>query len=135
VWLERHLTERERAAERAADVQATLCAFTARTIALAVNSITASSLTNDVARGADNGIREAFVCGGGAHNLYLMELLAREVPHISWNTTDALGVPADWVEAVAFAWLAWRLIDRRPGNIASVTGASGERVLGAIYPA
>jgi len=50
-------------------------------------------------------------------------------------TTDALGVPADWVEAMAFAWLARQAIRQEPGNLAEVTGARGPRVLGAVYPA
>jgi anhydro-N-acetylmuramic acid kinase len=48
--------------------------------------------------------------------------------------TDALGIGVDWVEAVAFAWLAQRCVDQRPGNLPAVTGAAGPRVLGAIYP-
>jgi anhydro-N-acetylmuramic acid kinase len=49
-------------------------------------------------------------------------------------TTEALGVPPHQVEALAFAWLAMRCVAREPGNVAAVTGAAGERVLGAIYP-
>ena len=49
--------------------------------------------------------------------------------------TDRLGVAADWVEAFAFAWLGRRALLRETGNLASVTGAKGERILGAIYPA
>jgi anhydro-N-acetylmuramic acid kinase len=50
------------------------------------------------------------------------------------DTTAALGVPPQQVEALAFAWLAYRFTARLPGNLASVTGAAGERVLGALYP-
>jgi anhydro-N-acetylmuramic acid kinase len=39
------------------------------------------------------------------------------------------------VEAAAFAWLARATVRREPGNLASVTGARGARVLGALYPA
>jgi anhydro-N-acetylmuramic acid kinase len=49
--------------------------------------------------------------------------------------TDDLGVPANQVEALAFAWLARRLLRGEPGNLPAVTGARGERLLGAIYPA
>jgi anhydro-N-acetylmuramic acid kinase len=49
--------------------------------------------------------------------------------------TDELGIAADWVEATAFAWLAKQTMEGRPGNLPAVTGASGPRVLGAIYPA
>jgi anhydro-N-acetylmuramic acid kinase len=46
-----------------------------------------------------------------------------------------LGIDPDWVEAIAFAWLAKQSLDGKPGNLPAVTGARGERVLGAIYPA
>ncbi|WP_177409871.1 anhydro-N-acetylmuramic acid kinase, partial [Pseudomonas sp. PE-S1G-1] len=49
-------------------------------------------------------------------------------------TTEALGVPPQQVEARAFAWLAQRCVAREPGNLPSVTGAKGPRILGAIYP-
>jgi anhydro-N-acetylmuramic acid kinase len=39
------------------------------------------------------------------------------------------------VEALAFAWLARQTLHRAPGNLPLVTGARGERILGAIYPA
>ena len=51
------------------------------------------------------------------------------------TTTDALGIDGDAVEAAAFAWLAHRFVERRPGNAPAVTGAAGPRVLGALYPA
>ena len=44
-------------------------------------------------------------------------------------------LPADQVEACAFAWLARAFTLREPGNLAAVTGAAGPRVLGALYPA
>jgi anhydro-N-acetylmuramic acid kinase len=49
-------------------------------------------------------------------------------------STDSLGQGADWVEAIAFAWLAWRTLNNEPGNLTEVTGARGPRILGAIYP-
>lgn len=50
------------------------------------------------------------------------------------STTDAFGVSGDDMEALAFAWLAFRTLSGQPGNLPSVTGASQETVLGAIYP-
>jgi anhydro-N-acetylmuramic acid kinase len=44
------------------------------------------------------------------------------------------GLPPQQVEAAAFAWLARCTVRREAGNLASVTGARGPRVLGAIYP-
>ena len=107
----------------AVNVQATLCVLTAR------------SITDGIVRCAGNSAREAFVCGGGAHNGHLLGLLRQFAPAIDWQETGVLGVPADWVEAIAFAWLALRLIERQPGSIATVTGARGARMLGAIYSA
>ena len=49
-------------------------------------------------------------------------------------STAVLGVAPNRVEALAFAWLAWRFTRREPGNLAAVTGAKGERILGALYP-
>ncbi len=108
--------------EAPADVQTTLLALTATSIQQAVLRWCS---------GAD----ELYVCGGGAHNAVLMNNLAELLPQTRVQNTDALGLPADWVEAVAFAWLAWRTLQGLPGNLPEVTGASGARVLGAIYPA
>lgn len=80
------------------------------------------------------GAEEVYICGGGAHNLALTDRL-QALCGLSIQRTDVLGVGADWVEAVAFAWLAQRCIDHLPGNLPAVTGAAGPRVLGAIYPA
>lgn len=116
-WLERAL----RGNEGAADVQATLLQLTARTVAAAV----------DAAAPDVSGI---FLCGGGARNGALRRALAALLPACEVGTTDSLGVPAEQVEATAFAWLAHRCLHGQPANVPSVTGARGERVLGAIYP-
>jgi len=117
-WLSRQLE----GTERPRDVQATLAAFTAATVADAVRDHCG---TPD----------ELVVCGGGARNRTLMKLLAERVPARRTIGTDSLGLPVDWVEAAAFAWLAWRTLRGEPGNLPAVTGARGPRVLGAIYPA
>jgi anhydro-N-acetylmuramic acid kinase len=51
------------------------------------------------------------------------------------QSTKALGMDPDWMEALAFAWLAKQCLEGRPGNLPAVTGAAGPRILGAIYPA
>jgi anhydro-N-acetylmuramic acid kinase len=51
------------------------------------------------------------------------------------DTTDALGIGVDWVEAAAFAWLASRTVAGLSGNVPEVTGAGREVILGGIYPA
>ena len=80
-------------------------------------------------------IDEVYVCGGGAHNTLLMNSLQEMLGGKLLATTDALGVGVDWVEAVAFAWLAKQTLENKPSNLPEATGAAGARVLGAIYPA
>lgn len=104
------------------DVQATLAELSARSIADAAEQYCPQA-------------REIYVCGGGAHNLWLLECLRRNLPQCHIATTAALGIDPDWVEAIAFAWLAQQTLAGKPGNLAAVTGAAGARVLGAIYPA
>ncbi|OWT75566.1 MULTISPECIES: anhydro-N-acetylmuramic acid kinase [unclassified Achromobacter] len=103
------------------DIQATLQRFTARTAADAI-----------VAHAPDT--REVLICGGGVRNSGLMrdlsDCLQRPV-----RPTDEVGVPAQAVEAFAFAWLAQAFLDRVPAGLPEVTGASGPRILGALYPA
>jgi len=64
-----------------------------------------------------------------------MRRLAQMLDDTVIANTDALGVGVDWVEAVAFAWLAQQTLESMPGNLPEVTGAKGLRILGAIYPA
>ncbi len=42
---------------------------------------------------------------------------------------------ADWLEAIAFAWLALRTLDGAPGNVPAVTGARAAVPLGGLYQA
>jgi anhydro-N-acetylmuramic acid kinase len=105
----------------AADVQATLVALTARTIAGAIATHCRAS-------------EEVLVCGGGANNRALMETLASLLSPRTTATTAEHGVAVEHVEALAFAWLAREALGGRPGNLPAVTGARGSRVLGAIYP-
>jgi anhydro-N-acetylmuramic acid kinase len=79
------------------------------------------------------GTTELFVCGGGAANSYLMKELQRRLPAARVATTAALGVDPDWVEAMAFAWLARQALLGRTASLPEVSGAAGPRVLGAIY--
>jgi len=121
-WLDNLLHSYENsAALRPQDVQATLQRFTARTVADALEA--AAPATHDV-----------LVCGGGARNAALMRELAMCLQRPVQPTDDA-GVPAQWVEALAFAWLAQAFLARIPAGVPEVTGAHGPRVLGALYPA
>lgn len=108
--------------ESTADVQATLLALTARTVA-------------DALQASQPGTRRVIVCGGGVHNPLLMAALAEAMPATTIASSAAHGLDPDAVEAMAFAWLAREHLAGRPGNLPAVTGAAGPRVLGALYPA
>jgi anhydro-N-acetylmuramic acid kinase len=84
---------------------------------------------------SEYGARECYVCGGGAFNHQLMKRLVSLMPGAKVATTAALGMPPDAVEAVAFAWLARQRMLEQPANLPAVTGATGLRILGAVYPA
>ena len=116
------LAPRLRGDESAVDVQATLRALTARTIADAVQATQPET-------------RRLLVCGGGVHNPALMQALRGALPDVAIASTSAHGLDPDHIEAMGFAWLARQTMLALPGNIASVTGARGPRVLGAIHPA
>jgi len=103
------------------DVQATLCAFTAESIAL------------DIERYQHAG--SVIVCGGGAYNQHLMQVLSQRLPNHHIESSKAHGIEPDWVEAIAFAWLARRTMHHQAGNLPAVTGANRSVILGAIYPA
>ena len=117
-WLEDKLTG---AALSAADVQATLSRFTAVTIARALGTQMPGS-------------QRLLVCGGGVHNGQLMANLRAGLAGMAVESTAAQGLDPDFVEAMAFAWLARETLAGRPGNVVEVTGARGPRVLGCIYP-
>jgi anhydro-N-acetylmuramic acid kinase len=117
-WLQQQLTG---ASTAPADVQATLLALTARTVA-------------DAIRGHAPEAREVLVCGGGVHNPVLMAALGAELPGLPVRSTATRGIDPDFVEAMLFAWLAHERLHGRPAaDVARVTGARGARVLGAIY--
>lgn len=104
------------------DVQATLLELTARTLVQAAQ---------DAAPESDR----LLVCGGGAYNPVLMQRMQALAEPMRVESTAAHGVEPAWVEALAFAWLARQTTEGLPGNLPRVTGARGERILGAIYPA
>jgi anhydro-N-acetylmuramic acid kinase len=121
-WLDAALAVADaRARLRDEDIQATLAELTAGVCA-------------EACRSHAKGAHELIVCGGGVFNGDLMSRLGRlaALPVVS---SAERGLAADQVEATAFAWLAHAFKRRLPGNIEAVTGASGQRVLGALYPA
>lgn len=123
-WLDNRLARYTSAMPQ--DVQATLAAFTAETLA------------DTVADYAPNAT-SMYICGGGAYNTYLLHrlqhaLVQRRHP-ARVHSTGELGIAPNHVEALAFAWLAYCHIERQTANLPSVTGAKGHRILGALYPA
>ena len=118
-WLQARM---DGAAVSNADVQATLLELTARTVA-------------DALQMTQPDTRRVLVCGGGVRNPVLMARLAAHLPQAVVESTATLGLDPDYVEAMGFAWLAREALAGRPGNLPAVTGASGRRVLGTVYPA
>lgn len=109
-------------AYKAEDILATLSQFTAETIAAAVTH-----------HGHSHG--EILLCGGGIHNQNLLQRIQQALPDHQLKSTADYGIHPDWLEAIAFAWLAKQTLNHLPGNAPGVTGAKGERILGGIYPA
>jgi anhydro-N-acetylmuramic acid kinase len=102
------------------DVQRTLVELTARTIMQGIHDLMSSG--------------EVIICGGGVRNRFLMTRLAKlATPHFTVASTEEHGMDPDWVEAIAFAWLARQTLKHAPGNIPSVTGAKQAAILGGIY--
>ena len=119
-WLERKLKSYSSLEPEV--VQATLCQLTAHCIVAAIL---------DFAPETD----AIYISGGGAHNTTLLRAIQAGLQNRKVRKVDELGIGADWVEAVAFAWLAQQTINRQTGSLPEVTGAKGPRILGAIYPA
>jgi anhydro-N-acetylmuramic acid kinase len=118
-WLEQRLDGLACSPEQ---VQATLLELTARSCA-------------DALRAALPATQRLLVCGGGVHNRILMARLTELLAPAVVESSAALGIDPDFMEAMAFAWLARETLAGRPGNLPAVTGARGPRVLGSIHPA
>lgn len=118
-WLQQRLNNFPSLSD--ADIQATL------------SELTAASITAQI--GISNpACSEVLVCGGGWHNTDLIKRIRQRLPGITVESTEKYGISADWMEAMAFAWLAWSTVNGIPGNLPEVTGARGKRICGAIYP-
>ena len=109
--------------ESSVDIQATLTELTAKSIADCVNKHFKD----------DSSSVELYICGGGIHNLFLRERLQHYLPNLLIDSTSVLGIDSDWMEAIAFAWLAKQTLETKTANLPEVTGAKGERILGAIH--
>ena len=115
-WLESHIKE----PYAAVDVQTTLLYLTAHSIA------------NTLSRHTQ--FKTVYLCGGGARNLFLHSVLADLLPGIQVGRTDDIGINADYLEAMMFAWLASQTLQKIPLDLSSITGSKGPELLGAIYP-
>jgi len=120
-WLEKQLSEYGKDIP-AENVQSTLC------------ELTAVSITVDIRQYAPD-TEEVIICGGGSRNTQLMSRLRDHLNPIEVKLSDELGFPAEWIEAMAFAWLARETLAHRPGNLPGVTGARHPVILGGIYQA
>ena len=119
-WLESKLIRH--ASLKSSVVQATLCRFTAHCIVEAIRQSAPET-------------QAVYISGGGAHNKTLVQAISSGLNQQTVTSIDELGIGADWVEAVAFAWLAQQTLNRQTSSLPEVTGAKGARILGAIYPA
>ena len=124
-WLEQCAEGKNLSLAAAQDIQATLSQLTATSIARALQNW-------------GGNLSALIICGGGRHNTDLMSrlrhaaLILSDAPH-TIEPSEHWGVDGDAIEAAAFAWFAHRRLHHLPGNVAGVTGARGERVLGAIF--
>lgn len=116
-WLSGHLKENY----THADIQATLLMLTARTIA--------DGLQNE-----RTAVEQLLICGGGAHNSVLVNALANLLPEIKVQSTEAININPDFIEALMFAWFAEKTLSKTVLDLNQVTGAKNPTILGAIYP-
>jgi anhydro-N-acetylmuramic acid kinase len=117
-WLQKNLDVYRDEGIDSADIQSTLCDLTATSIIRAINQHASDT-------------EEIYICGGGAHNSELMRRL-QAITQCPIATTEELGIHPDWVEAMAFAWLAYRHNHQQTGNLPSVTGADKAVILGNL---
>jgi anhydro-N-acetylmuramic acid kinase len=94
--------------------------------------LTAVSLT-DCIKQLTVPVAEILICGGGCHNLLLRQRIAELLPLCNIGDTNAEGIDPDWMEAIAFAWLAKQRIEKKFGNLPTVTGALSNCILGGVY--
>ncbi len=120
LWLEKklHTLGQELAI---ADVQATLL------------RLTIDSIVSEIHKSAQP--TEVYVCGGGAHNNAFMDGLQARLRDCNVVSTAKLGIDPDWVEAIAFAWMAKQTSEGRAIDTTPFTGATKATVLGGIYKA
>jgi anhydro-N-acetylmuramic acid kinase len=115
-WLEQQLIGFEEVSAK--DIQATLTALTVQTIG------------NEAKRFR---LKKLYVCGGGVKNSFLMQSLQDYLAPVDVIPTDEMGVSSQALEAMAFAWLAYKRVQGERVELSSVTGATHDTILGGIY--
>ena len=115
-WLENRLESFP--SIQAVDVQATLLEFTIAPIIEALK---------------EQQIKQLIVCGGGAQNAYLMEKLSQKLANIQVIKSDDVGIDSTYLEAIAFAWLAYKRVNKQAIDLRTITGAKHPSILGAIH--
>jgi anhydro-N-acetylmuramic acid kinase len=78
-------------------------------------------------------MEKVLVCGGGAHNTLLIQRPKALLAPRQADSTKNHGLHPDYVESIAFAWLAKQMLEDLPGNLAAVTGAKRSVVQGGVY--
>lgn len=119
-WLDDRLHRCGLASLAPADVQATLLELTAQTV------------VDGLQFGAERPA-QLVVCGGGVRNGALLQRIQELAPDVKVIDCGELGIAADWVEAMTFAWLARQRMKRRPVDCTRLTGAASPALLGGIY--
>jgi anhydro-N-acetylmuramic acid kinase len=116
-WLESYLKPEY----KAVDVQKTLVAFTAQTIA-------------DTVINAQKTVKDLYLCGGGTHNVLLHQMISNLLPGVAVKSIAEIGVNPDYLEAMLFAWLAAQTINQKALDLSAITGSKKPAILGAVYP-
>ncbi len=105
----------------AKDVQATLLMYTVIPIIFAIKSYSTT-------------VKSVLICGGGVHNIHLMQRLRSLMPDVNIIGTDAIGINPDFIEAQLMAWLAYKYINNQAVDYRRITGASAKGIYGVYYP-
>lgn len=126
-WIQRILRDHE---------AATGYSMAPQSVQTTLTELTALSIANELKRLPE--IHTLFCCGGGARNDYLLSRIQTALrtfyPQSRVCSTDEVGLPADWIEAMGFAWFAYRTLSHHSCSLAAVTGATHDCVTGGIYP-
>lgn len=114
-WLEQFLKPEY----KPVDVQATLLAYTAKTIS--------DTLLSKICA------KQLYLCGGGSHNDHLLATLKQFLPEVQVQSCASAGINPDFLEAMMFAWLAAQTMNQNPVDLSAITGSTGSHILGAVY--